>query len=244
MSSFLRSLSFAVLVSFTVPALAQMEAESQKTAPAKSYFVAPSVIDVKTVLPAPPEAGSLAAAADLEVVLRVQASRTPDEIAFAQKISNDDVFDFADVLGPWFTKQNLPYTAIFLKHVSSDAASISSLFKKTYTRPRPPAVAPTVKPVVEIPTSFSYPSGHSMRAFVWAAVLSDLYPDKREALFERAHAGAWARVVGGVHFPTDLIGGRILAAKIVAELEKNPDFHAAVKQAREEAAPFLLKKAA
>ena len=61
---------------------------------------------------------------------------------------------------------------------------------------------------------------------------------------DEAHKIAWARVVGGVHFPTDTAGGRILAESFVKELLKNPKFIDQVNKARAEAAPFLLKKAA
>ena len=127
---------------------------------------------------------------------------------------------------------------------ASDAAAVSSLTKNLYSRRRPPALEPTVHPCVEVPKSFSYPSGHSMRAFLWAAVLSDIFPDRKEALYAQAHRAAWARVVGGVHFPSDIVGGRILAAAIVSELEKNPEYRKAVEQARAEAAAFQDKKAA
>jgi acid phosphatase (class A) len=239
-----RLLLCVVLAASSASLVRAAEAESQ--APAKkSYFIESTAVDVAKLLPAPPEAGSLAALADLEAVLRMQASRTPADVAFSQKIAADLIFaDFADILGPWFNAKDLPYTNIFLKHVTADAATINGQTKKLFNRPRPPTVDPTVRPVVEVPSSSSYPSGHSMRAYLWAAVLSELYPDHREALFARAHEIAWARVVGGVHFPTDTIGGRIMAAAIVSEIVKNPAFQKAVEEAKAEAAPFQEKKAA
>ncbi len=244
MKLFRRLLLCVVLAGFSASWVHAAEAESQ--APAKkSYFVEPAAVDVAKLLPTPPEAGSLAAMADLEAVLRMQASRTPADVAFAQKVANDVLFDdFSDIVGPWFNAKSLPYTNIFLKHVTADAAAINGATKKLFNRPRPPAVDPTVYPVVEVPTSSSYPSGHSMRAYLWAAVLAELYPEHREALFARAHEIAWGRVVGGVHFPTDTIGGRIMAGAIVTEMMKNPAFQKAVQEAKAEAAPFEEKKAA
>ena len=34
-----------------------------------------------------------------------------------------------------------------------------------------------------------------------AAVLSEVFPEKRAQLFERARYFAWGRIIGGVHFP-------------------------------------------
>jgi acid phosphatase (class A) len=207
-------------------------------------FIPSGAIDVKTVVPPPPPAGSVAALADLETVLQVQAARTPADVAWAKLVEKDDAFDNASVLGPWFTKENLPLTAELLKRVTADSAVVSRSLKGLYARPRPPLTEPTVHPCVELPDSGSYPSGHSMRAFLRAAVLSEIFPDRQVDLYVRAHHVAWGRVIGGVHFPSDLIGGRLLAQAIVAELRKNPAYHAAVEKCRAEAAPFLLKKAA
>ena len=83
-----------------------------------------------------------------------------------------------------------------------------------------------------------------MRAFVWAAVLGEIFPDRQAELNTWAHQVAWGRVMGGVHFPTDLMGGRILAEAVVEALRKNPAYRADIEKCRAEVAPFLLKKAA
>ena len=207
-------------------------------------FLAPGTIDAKAVLPPPPAPGSLAARADLETVLQLQASRTPAEVAWARSIVKDQPFYFVNVLGPWFTKENLPVTAAFLKSVTGDLAAVSNGAKDQFARTRPPYVDAAVHPCVEIPTSASYPSGHTMRAFVWAAVLGEIFPDRQAELNTWAHQVAWGRVMGGVHFPTDLMGGRILAEAVVEALRKNPAYRADIEKCRAEVAPFLLKKAA
>jgi acid phosphatase (class A) len=224
-------------------------AQPEKSAVAAPFaagnFIQADAIDWKTVLPPPPATGSVAALGDLETVLQVQAVRTPADVAWAKMIEKDHVFDdYGDVLGPWFEEKSLPVLAEFLHQVTTDAKAVSDRMKNLYLRQRPPAVEPTVRPCVEIPKSNSYPSGHSTRAFVWAAVLGDVFPDRQVELFTRAHRVAWGRVIGGVHFPSDDAGGRIAAQAIMAELRKNPAYRAAIEQCRAEVAPFLLKKAA
>ncbi|MFI5357644.1 MAG: phosphatase PAP2 family protein [Opitutales bacterium] len=208
-------------------------------------FIPPDSIDWKTVLPPPPAAGSVAALGDLETVLQVQATRTPADIAWAKLTEQDDIYaDFGDVLGLWFEEKSLPVLADFLRQVTADVQLVNKRVKDLYLRQRPPAVEPTVQPCVKIPTSNSYPSGHSLRAYVWAAVLGDVFSDRQVELYTRAHRVAWGRVIGGVHFPSDDIGGRMVAQAIVAELRKSPAYRAAIGKCRAEAAPFLLKKAA
>src|SRR5690348_14310375 len=122
--------------------------------------------------------------------------------------------------------------------------AISRGAKGLFPRPRPPRTDPAVQPCVELADSGSYPSGHSMQAFVWAAVLSEIFPEQREALYARAHQAAWGRIIGGVHCPNDLVGGRLLGEAIVEQLKKSPAFREGLEKCRAEAAGAQLKKAA
>ena len=207
------------------------------------HFVKTSAFDIAKVLPPPPEAGSLAAKTDLEVVLHAQEWRTPEEAEWAKFIDKDNVFNHASVLGAWFTKEKLPGTAQFLSDVTEDANAVGALTKALYARARPSQIDPRVQPLVPVPTTAAYPSGHVTRAYTWAMVLAEIFPDQRDALLARAHRAAWGRVLAGVYFPSDLTGGQLMAEAIVAELKKSEAFRAAVEQCRTEAAGVALKKA-
>jgi acid phosphatase (class A) len=208
------------------------------------HFVKPEGFDLAKALPEPPAPGSLAAQADLEAVLQMQAWRTPEQEAWTKFIDKDNAFNHASVLGAWFAKETLPVTAAFLADVTEDVNAVGALTKQLHARLRPPQVDARVQPCLPVPATASYPSGHAMRAFAWAAVLAEIFPEKRDELFARAHRAAWSRVIAGLHFPSDTIGGRRLAEAVVAELKKSAAFRAAVEKCRAEAAPFLLKKAA
>lgn len=66
----------------------------------------------------------------------------------------------------------------------------------------------------------SYPSGHTTEAFFFAHLLSELYPDLRDSLYELANAIAMSRIDRGVHFPSDIEGGKKLA-KVLYSLSKS-----------------------
>ena len=229
---------FPVLLAIVV------SASAIRAADVPLHFLKPDSVDLKAVIPPPPVAGTPGALGDLESVLQVQAARTPTEIAWAKFIERDNAFNNSAVLGSWFTKEKLPVTAEFLREVSDDMYAVSRGAKSLFPRPRPFIVDPSIQPCVDRPDSGSYPSGHSMQAFVWAMVLSEIFPDQQPALVARAHQAAWGRVMGGVHFPSDLVGGRLLAEAIVAELRKNPAYREGVEKCRAEVAALQLKKAA
>ena len=84
-----------VLMAVAIPgAYAQMGttvAESKAV-----HFLRTDTLDFAKILPAPPEPGSLAAGADLNAVLQVQAWRTPEEVAWAKRI--EKIRSLADIL--------------------------------------------------------------------------------------------------------------------------------------------------
>ncbi|MBS0664110.1 MAG: phosphatase PAP2 family protein [Verrucomicrobia bacterium] len=207
-------------------------------------FLTREAIDVKAVLPAPPPTGSLAALGDLEAVRQAQVMRTAQDVAWAALVEDDTVFNNASVLGPWFTREKLPVTAEFFARITADVMAVSYRAKDLFLRPRPPKVDPAIHPCVHLAKSGSYPSRHSTQAFVWAYVLGEIFPEHQAELLERAHRAAWGRVLGGVHYPTDLIGGKLLGDAIITELRKLPAYRAGVERCRQEAAPYLLKEAA
>ena len=210
------------------------------------HFVKAAVLDVAQILPAPPAPGSLAAQADVETVLQVQAARTPEQIAWAQIVDQNDLFaafGAGGLLGSHFKAENFPRLIALQKDIADDLRPLVDASKKLYARPRPYAVDPRVKPSVALPTNDSYPSGHAYGAYMRAAVLAEIFPEKRSELFDRARYFAWGRIIGGVHFPTDLEAGRRLAAAGFAELMKSAALRAALERCRAEAAAAGLKKA-
>ena len=62
----------------------------------------------------------------------------------------------------------------------------------------------------------SYPSGHATQAYYIAEKLSRIYPKSRRKFFLIAEMIAQSRVDRGVHFPSDIIAGKILAEKLLS----------------------------
>lgn len=187
-------------------------------------------------LPPPPGPGSLEAQADLEAVLQVQAWRTPAEEALAREAVHVDLFSFAAVLGAGFRRDRHPAFAALDSRLERDIRAAVDPAKLHFDRPRPPHADPAVRPCLPVPplTSRTYPSGHATEAHVFAEVLGEVFPERRDALEAHARRLSWARVVAGVHYPTDLEAGRRLAQSLVRALRGNPDFQRAVGACRAE----------
>lgn len=200
----------------------------------ETHFVAVAGFDFRAVLPDPPALGSLAAESDLMAVRQLQTWRTPEQVAWAKLVEKDQVFNYASVIGPWFTAEGLPRLAAFFARVAEDLKAMDRAAKLPFLRARPTTLDPNLQPCVTLPTSTSYPSGSAMQAWVWGELLADMFPFRREEILERAERAAWGRVIGGVHFPSDLVGGKRLAMVYLAEAWKNSGFQVGVEASRAE----------
>ena len=85
-------------------------------------------------------------------------------------------------------------------------------------RRRPPLVYPEPKPLVHVPHSGSFPSGHATAAFACATVIAWWAPRFAFPAFVLAAAIAWSRVYVGVHWPLDILGGAALGFLIATAL--------------------------
>jgi undecaprenyl-diphosphatase len=85
-------------------------------------------------------------------------------------------------------------------------------------RRRPPLVYPEPKPLVHVPHSGSFPSGHATSAFACATVIAWQAPRLAFPSFLLAGAIAWSRVYVGVHWPLDVLGGAGLGILIATAL--------------------------
>jgi acid phosphatase (class A) len=65
-------------------------------------------------------------------------------------------------------------------------------------------------------------------------VLSNMVPEKRREIMARAWAYGENRIIGGIHFRTDVEAGRIAGTIIAARLMEQPDFQAVFAVAKAE----------
>jgi acid phosphatase (class A) len=222
----------------TLPLLAFFAA-SLHAGETQSKYLAKGQPDAIVLLAPPPVAGSAEDTADLETAFHAYSAATPTEHARGIDEINLTIFHFAPVIGPWFAPGKFPKTEALFAEVEAETKAVTSRGKKHWQRIRPYHVDPARFPNAiehEKVTDYSYPSGHSTRATVFAMVLAEIFPDKHDALLALSRDIGWRRVEGGVHYPTDIYAGRVLGQAIVRGLLASPDFQHDLAEAKAELA--------
>ncbi len=163
--------------------------------------------------------GSDAEQAELKRMHEVAATRTPAGIAAAQWWSKNGMTEAWETYIKQYEKRVGPKQAKIGQKLLEDTLMqvhhITQVAKSASARTRPYDVDPSLGPVIDKPgKSPSYPSGHTSAAVAAALVLAHLMPDRKDEFWNLAVQGSYARIYGGVHFPSDVEAGAKLAATI------------------------------
>ncbi|MBA2384586.1 MAG: phosphatase PAP2 family protein [Actinobacteria bacterium] len=98
------------------------------------------------------------------------------------------------------------------------AESVSGALKEWVDRDRPPLADPDPEPLVRLPGTHSFPSGHATVSFACATVLALAVPRLRYPLYALAALISWSRVYVGVHYPLDVLAGAVLGIALAIAL--------------------------
>jgi acid phosphatase (class A) len=190
---------------------------------ASSIYLGADVSAYQRLLPPPPPDNSPAGLADLATVLRLQADRTPEQVSRARQLAAHTPFLMgAAAWGADFTAENLPETTKIFRAIRDQSRPAILAAKNAWSRPRPYQRDGRVITCVPKPRSSSYPSGHSADSALWAAILSAAFPEKAARFEAIVEETMWSRIIGGVHYPTDVQAGRQLGRAIAAKMLASP----------------------
>ncbi|WP_342361660.1 phosphatase PAP2 family protein [Terrarubrum flagellatum] len=213
-----------LLASITV-ALALVASPLAQAADEAKPFATAKEIDLLQILPPPPANDSAQTKAELGEVLTLQVTRTPEMEKRAQADVVEDVWRFAEVIGsPKFNRESLPKFAAFFDRVVATEGAVVDPAKDTWKRPRPHQVSDLVKPTVKISNSGAWPSGHTTVGTLMGIVLSNMLPERRAAIMARAWEYGNNRIVGGIHYRSDVEMGRISGSVIAQTIAQQDDF--------------------
>jgi acid phosphatase (class A) len=227
MLSFHRAvLAVGVLAALAAPAAA---------AAAEAYLTSKD-IDLSQFLPPPPPANSPADLAERAESARVQAAATPERVALAKADADETVYVmFGKLLGPKVSASATPLTDRLFARLGETEEQTTGPAKSTFARVRPYMAYPDyIKALVPASKSGSYPSGHTTRVVLEGIILGAMLPEKRADIWARVAEYAESRVVGGMHYPADLIAGRLAGTAEAATLLATPSFRADLDAATKE----------
>ncbi len=176
------------------------------------------------ILGTPPEDSSVEEQEDYNTLMNYQVTRTDEECELAskeEKVSLKNFFGGKD--GPLTKKEVRKLRPFFLKYFLK--AGIPSMKAKNhFKRPRPFVKFEEIEPCVKRPAGKSFPSGHASVSRIMAYALSFKFPKRAKKFFKRANAIAKNRMLGGVHYPSDIRAGKKLADYLAAKFFKNKKF--------------------
>jgi undecaprenyl-diphosphatase len=124
------------------------------------------------------------------------------------------LFVAAAALRDFRLRRMLPVYALVTAVAFGLTSVVTDVLKGTFERPRPPFGEDRISPLVEIPTSASFPSGHASTSFAAAVAISVLVPRWRWPALGLAALVGFSRVYLGVHYTLDVLVGALLGAVI------------------------------
>jgi membrane-associated phospholipid phosphatase len=88
--------------------------------------------------------------------------------------------------------------------------------KYTYNRLRPHRLDPSLKTVIDTPSSPAYPSEHAVAAGAASEILAYLFPERADFFREKAQEAGQAFLIAGVQYPSDVQTGLELGRQVAA----------------------------
>lgn len=158
---------------------------------------------------------------DLAVYAAIAATTTPALDRAMSRLSRAADYSrlslaSAGVLGLTGGRDGRRAAAMGLASLAVTAAVANVAVKPLGRRPRPDRVAQAVPLArqVRMPSSRSFPSGHSAGAFAFATGVGHVMPAAAAPLRGLAALVAYSRVHTGVHYPGDVLAGALMGSAL------------------------------
>ena len=153
---------------------------------------------------------------------------------------------FSPSIGFLISSDETPEILKLAEGARKDARAANKEAKNHYKRTRPFVYfnEPSINPATdeEYKASYSFPSGHSVRGYVYAMTLALVVPDSTEALMARAQQFAMNRLICGRHWKSDIDASLVEATVVMNRLMSNAAFLEQLEKARKEYARLRNKK--
>jgi len=210
----------------------------------RGYLDPTALPDSLALLPPPPALGSPGFARD--EAAREAVAKLRDMARWSRATSDADLHfphaaeTFSCAVNVPISQERMPHLYTLLGRAFVDVGLSTYRAKIHYQRVRPfvmhngSSCTPAEENVLR--TDGSYPSGHSAAGWGWALLLTEIVPDRADAILARGRDFGESRVVCNVHWQSDVDAGRVMAEAAVARLHADPAFEADLAAAKAEIA--------
>ena len=178
-------------------------------------------IDYMNLLSAPPENSSDVTRKELIYLSKLTSNLTERQVELIRMVDEDPNNLFMPILkihGLKFPKEK------FDEFYNSTLDPVIIQLKYKFLRPRPYQLAEKMGIKINITETDThhtpaYPSGHTAYAAFSAAMLSTMYPDYTSDFYRIANLAGEARMLQGVHYPSDNDASMVVASAIYEDIK-------------------------
>ena len=208
----------------------------------ETYLATEELPDLIQCLPAPPQKGSPAFKYDVKRYQWGKEQRKDParaEMAYKDALWTYDALlgQFASAFGLVVSKEGTPQIWKLMETSLRTIDQIRVAPKAYFHRIRPFEYFKESTSTGEddiLRGEGSYPSGHTIRSWLTALLLSEINPASANAVFKRAWQYGESRVVAGAHWQSDVDASRLAASIGYSRLQTSPAFRAQMSLAQEE----------
>ena len=179
-------------------------------------------VDWENLIPPPPANDSDSTKIDLQILERKTKNLTEEERSLVLLVDEDAFQLFSD----YCKKNNLYYPEDLIRKVHKQTNAVILKLKYKFGRARPYQLAPEIGYVIstlqtDTHHTPSYPSGHQHNGAITAEILSDIYPEHKTQWYKFAGMCGEARVLQGVHYPSDNEASMIVCRLLWENIKEN-----------------------
>ena len=160
---------------------------------------------------------------ELSILHAIQQIHTPwlDAVMiFFTRLGDDGILWIALGVGLLFFKKTRKCGVCVLLSMLLSMLVGKEFLKNVVERTRPFMADPTVVLKVTPPSSYSFPSGHTLDAFTSATAIFMYYRKPGIVAFAVASLIAFSRMYLFMHYPTDILGGIIIGVGVAVIVVK------------------------
>lgn len=185
-------------------------------------------IKLGTIINPPPKNSSEQTKKELLTIYKATKSRSMKELELIYIVDSDPLTLFYNFLD----KKKLKFPKEKFDEYYNTLEQYVYALKNIYNRARPEQIAPYYNLDIQVlytDTHYtpSYPSGHTMYSELAAHILSDMYPSFKKEFFQLSEYCALARILQGVHYPSDNKASKVAVDKLYKLIiGKNKDEYA------------------